>query len=296
MMDNYISQAGRDPLMTVEEEIECGRRVQVMMKLLEKEPSSLTIRDKRAIRLGKRAKERFVKGNMRMVMSVARKYTPLVQHLDYHDLCQEGTLGLMRAIEKFDPARGYKFSTYAYWWIRQAIGRCIGANERAIRLPINVIDGITRVNKMIETETKNGGPRPSYEACIERSGMSEEYFKAAMTAYIGVGSLDVLAPGAKETVGSAILDLIPDPKQQTIDESTFYREHLKRAVDIVETLPEQQRRILIDYYGLTGRPRKSLAEISKKQGVSREAIRQRVNRLTNVLKAKMAKSGFTVAF
>ena len=138
----YLSNIGRVPLLTPAEEIELGNQVQKMMVLTEdgqlnETTKEFTPQEKRIIKIGRRAKERMMKANLRLVVSVAKKYQG--KGLELLDLVQEGSLGLERAVEKFDPTRGYKFSTYAFWWIRQSMTRAIACQSRTIRLPVHLL-------------------------------------------------------------------------------------------------------------------------------------------------------------
>ena len=125
----YLASIGREPLLTPAEEIELGNQVQTMMRLLEEGERDYTDLEKKLLRIGKRSKQRMMKANLRLVVSVAKKYQG--KGLELLDLIQEGSLGLERAVEKFDPTRGYKFSTYAFWWIRQSMTRAIACQSRA---------------------------------------------------------------------------------------------------------------------------------------------------------------------
>lgn len=130
----FLKSICREPLLTPAEEIELGNHVQRMMKIIQ-EDGEETEEMRKLLKLGRKSKERMMKGNLRLVVSIAKKYQG--KGLDLQDLIQEGSLGLERAVEKFDPTRGYKFSTYAFWWIRQSMTRAIATQGRAIRLPVN---------------------------------------------------------------------------------------------------------------------------------------------------------------
>lgn len=132
------------PLLTAAEEIEMGRRIQAMQELKQKPASELTREEAIRIKRGQRALDRMISGNLRMVAGIARKYSGIVKHLTIDDIIQEGNVGLCRAAEKYDPSRGYKFSTYAYWWIRQAINRAISDKERVVRIPCNAFESISK--------------------------------------------------------------------------------------------------------------------------------------------------------
>ena len=138
----YLSTIGRVPLLTAAEEIELAHHVQNMKQLLKIPEIERTIRHRQQIRMGKRARDRMMAANLRLVVSVAKKYQN--QGLELLDLVQEGAIGLERAVDKFDPAMGYKFSTYAYWWIRQGMTRAIDNSARTIRLPIHISEKLSK--------------------------------------------------------------------------------------------------------------------------------------------------------
>ena len=160
----YLSNIGRVPLLTPAEEIELGNQVQKMMVLTEdgqlnEKTKEFTPQDKRIIKIGRRAKERMMKANLRLVVSVAKKYQG--KGLELLDLVQEGSLGLERAVEKFDPTRGYKFSTYAFWWIRQSMTRAIACQSRTIRLPVHLSERLATIRKISRELAHKLGAMPS---------------------------------------------------------------------------------------------------------------------------------------
>ena len=160
----YLSNIGRVPLLTPAEEIELGNQVQKMMVLTEdgqlnEKTKDFTPQDKRTIKIGRRAKERMMKANLRLVVSVAKKYQG--KGLELLDLVQEGSLGLERAVEKFDPTRGYKFSTYAFWWIRQSMTRAIACQSRTIRLPVHLSERLATIRKISRELAHKLGAMPS---------------------------------------------------------------------------------------------------------------------------------------
>ena len=160
----YLSNIGRVPLLTPAEEIELGNQVQKMMVLTEdgqlnEKTKEFTTQQKRIIKIGRRAKERMMKANLRLVVSVAKKYQG--KGLELLDLVQEGSLGLERAVEKFDPTRGYKFSTYAFWWIRQSMTRAIACQSRTIRLPVHLSERLASIRKVSRDLAHQLGAMPS---------------------------------------------------------------------------------------------------------------------------------------
>ena len=160
----YLSNIGRVPLLTPAEEIELGNQVQKMMILTEdgqlnEKTKDFTSQQKRTIKIGRRSKERMMKANLRLVVSVAKKYQG--KGLELLDLVQEGSLGLERAVEKFDPTRGYKFSTYAFWWIRQSMTRAIACQSRTIRLPVHLSERLATIRKVSRDLAHKLGAMPS---------------------------------------------------------------------------------------------------------------------------------------
>ena len=279
-MGEYTKLAGRQPLMTVEEEINCGRAVQAMAHLLGKDPNTLDKKERMLYRRGIRARDRFVEGNMRMVMSVARRSVNIVDHLSYEDLCQEGAIGLQRAAEKFDPARGYKFSTYSYWWIRQAIGRAIHMTERTIRMPINVMEALNKLKRFQEQQAKMGH-YPSAAECMEHIDMKQEQFMSALLAYKGTASTDIPVMNESDKM---LMDAIIDPTTETVLEVAQNKEARINLREALEKLPDRQKNLIVQYYGFDGHPSMTLSAIGKRQKVSREAVRQRLNKATLALK------------
>ena len=166
----YLSTIGRVPLLTPAEEIELGNQVQAMMRLAEEDKGeAYTTHEKKIMRVGKRSKERMMKANLRLVVSVAKKYQG--KGLELLDLIQEGSLGLERAVEKFDPTRGYKFSTYAFWWIRQSMTRAIACQSRTIRLPVHLSERLTAIRKVSLELAHKLGAMPSRKEIAEEMDM-----------------------------------------------------------------------------------------------------------------------------
>ena len=153
----YLNEIGRYPLLTKAQEIVLGTQIQAWIALQEKDSSEYTREERQIERIGKRAREKFINCNLRLVVNIARKYVRHAKTLDFMDLIQEGNMGLARAVEKFDPTRGYAMSTYAYWWIRQAMQRALQSTDAAIRLPIGTHDSLYAVKKAAETLAKQIG-------------------------------------------------------------------------------------------------------------------------------------------
>ena len=182
---SYLRDIGRIPLLEHDEEILLGRQVQRLMEIQaieeEDKASVLGISQKelrKQIKDGERAKDKMVTANLRLVVSVAKKYTK--RNMELLDIIQEGTIGLVRGVEKFDPGRGYKFSTYAYWWIRQGITRAIAEKSRAIRLPIHVTENLNKLKKAQRELSQLNGEMPNVFQLSDHLGLSVEDIKDLM--------------------------------------------------------------------------------------------------------------------
>jgi RNA polymerase primary sigma factor len=259
------------PLLTPAEEIELGNQVQAMMRLVEdNRDEDYSDQEKRTIRLGRRSKERMMKANLRLVVSVAKKYQG--KGLELLDLIQEGSLGLERAVEKFDPTRGYKFSTYAFWWIRQSMTRAIACQSRTIRLPVHLAERLSAVRKVSLDLAHKLGAMPSRKEIAEAMEMPIEELDGLLRQALTTSSLD--APVNGEEGRSFLGDLIADnshaePLEQV--ERSIHHEQLGRWLS---HLTDQERQVLELRFGLEGAERHTLAEIGRMLDVSRERVRQ----------------------
>jgi RNA polymerase primary sigma factor len=266
----YLSTIGREPLLTAAEEIELGNQVQTMMQLLEEERESYSQKEEKLIRVGKRSKERMMKANLRLVVSVAKKYQG--KGLELLDLIQEGSLGLERAVEKFDPTRGYKFSTYAFWWIRQSMTRAIACQSRTIRLPVHLSERLSAVRKVSLDLAHKLGAIPSRREIAEAMNMPIEELDGLLRQSLTTSSLD--APVNGDEGRSFLGDLIADSSnEEPLDrvERGIHQEQLGRWMSY---LSDQERQVLNLRFGLEGEERHTLADIGRMLDVSRERVRQ----------------------
>jgi len=266
----YLSTIGREPLLTPAEEIELGNQVQAMMRLLEEGERDHTDRERKAIRVGRRAKERMMRANLRLVVSVAKKYQG--KGMELLDLIQEGSLGLERAVEKFDPTRGYKFSTYAFWWIRQSMTRAIACQSRTIRLPVHLSERLTTIRKVSMDLAHKLGAMPSRQEIAQEMAMPLEELDSLLRQSLTTSSLD--APINAEEGRSYLGELIADNRlEEPLDqvERGMHQEQLGRWMG---HLSQQEREVLSLRFGLDGHERHTLAEIGRQLQVSRERVRQ----------------------
>ncbi|MEU2084005.1 RNA polymerase sigma factor [Streptomyces albus] len=271
----YLREIGRIPLLTAEEEVELARRVEAGLFAEEKLSTTpgletrLALDLDRLVVMGRVAKRRLIEANLRLVVSVAKRYVG--RGLTMLDLVQEGNLGLIRAVEKFDYARGYKFSTYATWWIRQAMSRALADQARTIRVPVHVVELINRVVRVQRRLLQERGYEPSAEEVAAQLELSPE--RVTEVLRLAQEPVSLHAPvGEEDDVNLG--DLIEDGDAPSPVESAAFlllREHLEA---VLSTLGERERKVVQLRYGLLdGRPR-TLEEIGHLFGVTRERIRQ----------------------
>ena len=267
----YLSTIGRVPLLTPAEEIELGNQVQTMMGLVERDESeTFTPREKKLIRVGRRSKERMMKANLRLVVSVAKKYQG--KGLELLDLIQEGSLGLERAVEKFDPTRGYKFSTYAFWWIRQSMTRAIACQSRTIRLPVHLSERLATVRKATMDLAHKLGAMPSRKEIATELGMNIDELDGLLRQALTTSSLD--APISGEEGRSFLGELIADSRNEEPLDAVERRMHHEQLGRWLSYLTDQEKQVLELRFGLGGEQRHTLAEIGRLMDVSRERVRQ----------------------
>jgi len=221
------------------------------------------------VRQGRQARDRLTISNLRLVVSIAKRY--MNRGLSFLDLIQEGNMGLMKAVEKFDYTRGYKFSTYATWWIRQAITRAIADQSRTIRVPVHMIETVRELNRVKREYIQSYGSAPTLEDLSELTGMSIDKIKKVESVSQYTASLErPIGDEDEDTLGDFIEDpSSPSPTKETF--RMFLREQLSRALD---QLDEREREILKLRYGLEdGHPR-TLKDVSLKFNITRERVRQ----------------------
>ncbi|MEE1753375.1 RNA polymerase sigma factor [Streptomyces sp. SP18CS02] len=281
----YLREIGRIPLLTAAEEVELARRVEAGLFAEEKLASTpdldsrLALDLDRLVVMGRMAKRRLIEANLRLVVSVAKRYVG--RGLTMLDLVQEGNLGLIRAVEKFDYARGYKFSTYATWWIRQAMSRALADQARTIRVPVHVVELINRVVRVQRRMLQERGYEPTHEEVAAHLELTSE--RVGEVLRLAQEPVSLHAPVGEED-DVALGDLIEDGDAASPVESAAFlllREHLEA---VLSTLGERERKVVQLRYGLDdGRPR-TLEEIGRIFGVTRERIRQIESKTLNKLR------------
>lgn len=272
-VERYLNSIGREPLMTPEEEIRLGRIVKEgeALKKLERD---LTPDERRLVRRSEKAKQRFVKANLRLVVFVAKRYHAKTIFLEMLDLVQEASLGLMRAVELYDPERGYKFSTYAYWWIRQAVTRSINSSEWVIKRPTGVAEMAVRLAKCRGELAVNLGRSPTLEELAEAVNVKPSELELLAERGTGCASLHQSVNGVED---SMLIDLIADPNAPDTQEQDQQLEVELRRHQLeasLNTLSEQERYLVERRYGLVDGVQVTYAQLAKESGVSRERVRQ----------------------
>ncbi len=283
----YLQEIGRIRLLRPDEEIELARKIADLLQLEEiaaqfesdhgRQPDTKewavlvempTIKFRRRLMLGRRAKEKMVQSNLRLVVSIAKKY--MNRGLSFQDLIQEGSLGLIRAAEKFDHEKGYKFSTYATWWIRQAITRAIADQSRTIRLPVHLYETISRIKKTTKTLSQEFGRKPTEEEIAESMEMTIEKLRfIAKSAQLPISLETPIGKEEDSRLGDFIEADIENPEQDVA--KNLLREDLE---GVLATLSPRERDVLRLRYGLDDGRMKTLEEIGQIFDVTRERIRQ----------------------
>ncbi len=271
----YLQEIGQVPLLTASQEVELAKHMEagdIAQERLERAECSSwqeRIKLERQYALGCEARQHLIQANLRLVVSIAKKYTSY--GLTMMDLVQEGNIGLMRAVEKFDYTKGHKFSTYATWWIRQAITRAIADQSRTIRLPVHMGEAISQVKRTSHKLQQSMQREPNPEEIADAMGISPNKVRRTLEASMHPLSLEM--PVGQEGEGR-MGDFIEDDRVATPAEAAAASMLREQIEEVLEKLPERERKIIQLRYGLKDGRYRTLEEVGVEFGITRERIRQ----------------------
>lgn len=271
----YLDEVSGHALLTAEDEVRLARVIEMgtvassTIASGAKLPNATRAELEAQIEAGTNAKAAFIRANLRLVISIAKRYTG--RGLDLIDLIQEGNVGLIRAVEKFDWRKGFKFSTYATWWIRQSITRGLGNNARTIRLPVHMIDIVRTVQETAASLAEIYQRMPTVNEIAIASGLEEDKVAAALTAPDDCVSLDQTVGDNSET---ALGDLVEDELADSPETVALLHSRDDELVSALAHLEESERAVVVLRFGLNGGDPMTLAGIGRHLGVTRERVRQ----------------------
>ncbi len=247
----YLREIGKIPLLTPEEEADLAQRI---------------------VKGDKKAKDKMVESNMRLVVSIAKRYGG--RGLDFLDLIQEGNTGLLRAVEKFDPDKGFKFSTYATWWVRQAITRAIADQARTIRIPVHMVETINKVLRTSRKLTSELNREPTNEEIAKELDMEPEKIDYVMRIKQDIASLDASVGREGDDEDSVLGDFVEDEERDSPEDSAANQILKEQLSEIIATLSEREQKIIRLRFGIGGGRPHTLEEVGAEFDVTRERIRQ----------------------
>jgi len=247
----YLREIGKIPLLSQDEEQELARK---------------------AMAGDKKAKDKLAEANMRLVVSIAKRYGG--RGLDFLDLIQEGNTGLLRAVDKFDPDKGFKFSTYATWWIRQAITRAIADQARTIRIPVHMVETINKVLRTTRRLTQDLNREPTNEEIAQAMGMDVDKIEYVMRIKQDIASLDASVGRDGDDEDSVLGDFVEDSERDSPEDATANQILKEQIAEILTTLSEREQKIIRLRFGIGGGRPHTLEEVGNEFSVTRERIRQ----------------------
>ncbi|MCB6902060.1 sigma-70 family RNA polymerase sigma factor [Hoylesella buccalis] len=266
-LDKYLQEIGHEDLISIEEEIELAQRIK---------------------KGDRKALEKLTKANLRFVVSVAKQYQN--QGLSLPDLINEGNLGLIKAAEKFDETRGFKFISYAVWWIRQSILQAIAEQSRIVRLPLNQVGSVNKINRILNKFEQEHERRPNVDEIADQIDLPEDKIVEAMK--VNGKHISVDAP-IMEGADSSLLDVLPNTESPMADNELVMESLREEVASALNVLNERERNIIECFYGINQREM-TLEEIGDKFGLTRERVRQikekALRRLRQNTKSKQLKS------
>ena len=285
-LDDYLRDIARVPMLTCDEEIMLGNSVQEMIKALRDNGldeqvlqsnidsfmEGLDPATKRIVRRGLKARDRMISANIRLVVAVVKKVKTAQVHMSTQDLIQEGTMGLARAAEKFEPGRGYKFSTYAYWWIRQGIVRAGQYQEKAIRIPANVQKTAKQIAETRARLSAKFGKEPTVSEIANEMEEKPERIKKILLLDVVAVSLDCDFESSGDKC--SLLDMIPSDQEGEIKEREDSAIRVEFVIKLVNALPQEDREMVKQVYGIGTEPM-TIKEIAAANKVSQQSVKQK---------------------
>lgn len=266
-LEKYLQEIGREELLSTDEEVELAQRIH---------------------KGDRKALERLTKANLRFVVSVAKQYQS--KGLTLSDLINEGNMGLIRAAQTFDETRGFKFISYAVWWIRQSILKAIAEQGRLVHVPLNQIGSINKINKMLNKFEQENGRRPSVDEIAEEVNIPQEKVGEAMMANAHHVSVDAPFVDGED---NSLLDILVNNDAPMADGQLVLESLRTEIISVLQVLNERERNIVTAFYGI-GQPEMTLEEIGNKYGLTRERVRQikekAIRRLRNNTRNKLLKT------
>jgi RNA polymerase primary sigma factor len=299
----YLGEIGRHQLLTPEQELTLGRKVQAMVALHDRcalaggqgAACDYNELERRTLRLGERAKNHMITANLRLVVNLAKRYQG--KGLDLLDLIQEGTLGLTRAVEKYDPTRGHRFSTYAYWWIRQGLNRALSTQSRTIRIPVNVNEKLTKIRAAKARYLQANGSLPNAATLARMLRFSQQEVEELLTCELRSVTVSLQGVVKSKSDPSELVDVLPSSELPPLE-----RAELAERITVVWTLLERacltpkERTVIMLRFGLDGSHEwRTLAEVARQLSCSREYCRQVVQRALRKLRRAGLESGLVLS-
>jgi RNA polymerase sigma factor (sigma-70 family) len=299
----FLGEIGRHQLLTPEQELTLGRKVQKMVSLSDRCSQAGGVGpacdysdvERRTIRLGERAKEQMITANLRLVVNLAKRYQG--KGLDLLDLIQEGTLGLTRAVEKYDPTRGHRFSTYAYWWIRQGLNRALSTQSRTIRIPVNVNEKLTRLRAAKARYLQANGQAPGANALATMMGIPVQEVEDLLGCELRSVTVSLQGVVKSKADPSELVDVLPSSEMPPMERAEL-AERMASVWTLLDraNLTPKERTVVMLRFGLdSSHEWRTLADVARQLGCSREYCRQVVQRALRKLRKAGIQSGLVEA-
>ena len=298
-LSDFLGEIGRHQLLTPEKELTMGRKVQEMVVLINRCQSAggkgpaceYSEVEKKTIRVGEKAKNAMITANLRLVVNLAKRYQG--KGLELLDLIQEGTLGLTRAVEKYDPSRGHRFSTYAYWWIRQGLNRALSTQSRTIRIPVNINEKLTKLRSAKSKLMQSKGAPPTSLELAKEMKITKEEVDELLSCELRSITISLQGTVKSKSDPSELVDILPSEQTPPMELAEL-AERTASAWKLLDkaNLTEKERKIVSLRFGLDGSNEwRTLAEVARHMNCSREYCRQVVQRALRKLRKAGIQNG-----